>query len=59
MTLGAANWLNPKQHGPPIVAEAGTVVILRDGALHTMQVPFATRSELERLLEGLPPMPPC
>ena len=45
--------LNPKQHRPPIVAEAGTVVILRDGALHTMQVPFATRSDLERLLEGL------
>ena len=45
--------LNPKQHGPPIVAEAGTVVILRDSALHTMQVPFATQSDLERLLEGL------
>jgi regulator of sigma E protease len=42
--------LNPKRRNPPIVAEAGTVVILRDGALHTMQVPFATRNDLERLL---------
>ena len=42
--------LNPKRRDQPINAEAGTVVVLRDGALHTMQVPFATRSDLERLL---------
>ena len=43
--------LNPKRRKSPRIAEAGTVVILRDGALRTFQVPFATRDDLERLLE--------
>ncbi len=47
--------LKPKRRTPAIVAEAGTVVILRGDILHTLQVPFATRTELERLLENVSP----
>lgn len=47
--------LDRKQRAPANSAEAGTVVILRGDALHTLQVPFATRTELERLLEELSP----
>ena len=47
--------LKPKRRTPAIAAEAGTVVILRGDILHTLQVPFATRTELERLLENVSP----
>ena len=47
--------LKPKRRTPAIVAEAGTVVILRGDTLHTLQVPFATRTELERLLDDVSP----
>ncbi len=47
--------LRPKRRTPTISAEAGTIVILRDGNLHTLQVPFATRNELQALLEDVSP----
>ena len=47
--------LTPKRRTPAIADEAGTVVILRGDILHTLQVPFATRTELERLLENVSP----
>ena len=47
--------LKQKRRTPAIAAEAGTVVILRGDILHTLQVPFATRTELERLLENVSP----
>lgn len=47
--------LNPKQPGAPAAGEAGSVVLLRGGSLHTLQVPFATEKELERLLQETQP----
>ena len=49
--------LTPKRRTPAMVDEAGTVVILRGDALHTLQVPFATRTELKLLLEDVSSQP--
>lgn len=49
--------LRPKRRTPAMADEAGTVVILRDDALHTLQVPFATRTELNHLLEDVSSQP--
>ncbi len=46
--------LNQKRRQSPIVSEVGTVVILRDKGLLTMQAPFATQDDLERLLQEQP-----
>ena len=49
--------LTPKRRTPAMADEAGTVVILRGDALHTLQVPFATRAELNHLLEEVSSQP--
>ncbi len=49
--------LTPKRRTPAFADEAGTVVILRGDALHTLQVPFATRAELKLLLEDVSSQP--
>lgn len=49
--------LTPKRRTTAFANEAGTVVILRGDALHTLQVPFATRDELELLLDDVTSQP--
>lgn len=49
--------LTPKRRTPAMADEAGTVVILRGDALHTLQVPFATRAKLKLLLEDVSSQP--
>ena len=49
--------LTPKRRTSAFADEAGTVVILRGDALHTLQVPFATRAELQLLLEEVSSQP--
>ena len=51
----AGDLLTPKARPKPIVEETGTMVVLRDGVLHSMQVPFATQNDLKRLLEDVTP----
>ena len=49
--------LTPKRRTPAMADEAGTVVILRGDALHTLRAPFATRAELNLLLEDVSSQP--
>lgn len=49
--VNSGELLQPKRRTPIVAEEAGTVAILRDGAMHILQVPFATRNELKGLLE--------
>jgi len=55
--VNSGELLTPKRRTTAIADEAGTVVILRGDALHILQVPFATRAELDLLLENVPSQP--